>query len=148
MSIVWRILKGVYFKIQSVAQFRPGLQIRATTNTLIFSTQYKVEIKNNMAFEYCNTSFKFIIVRFTILTAWTRSAMERPRHVPQDIEAIFQRSTQSPSQFLTITVIICHAFVIESSVYRLLNLSESASIHTFPYRLGPSFIPQVRSSCI
>ena len=60
----------------------------------------------------------FITVRFTVLTAWTGSAIERPRHVPQDIEAIFSRSTQSQSQFLTISLMICHDFVIESSVYR------------------------------
>ena len=146
MSIVWRTLKGVNIKIQSVEQYRPGLQIRATTNASIFSTQYKG--RNKKLTWHLNIGILHL-VRFTVLTAWTRSAIERPpRHVPQDIKAILPRSTQSQSQFLTITVIICHDFVIESSVYRLLNLSERASIHTFPYRLGPPTIPQVQSSCI
>jgi hypothetical protein len=45
---------------------------------------------------------------------------QRRRHIPQEsrIEAIFLWSTKSHSRLLSISLIICHDFVIESFVYR------------------------------
>ena len=67
-----------------------------------------------MAFEYWYASFN----------SFNRSdCLDPQRNLASStsssrIEAIFSRSTQSQSQFLTISVITCHNFVFESSVYR------------------------------
>ena len=63
MSVVWISLEGVgvYFKIQSVAQIRPRLQVRATTKCRFSDRNTQVELKDNMEFGYWFTSFKFIL---------------------------------------------------------------------------------------
>ncbi len=47
----------MYFKIQSVAQIRPRLQVRATTKCRFSERNTQVELKNNMEFEYWYTSY-------------------------------------------------------------------------------------------
>ena len=58
VSVVWISLEGVrvYFKIQSVAQIRPRLQVRATTKCRFSERNTQVELKDNMEFEYRYTS--------------------------------------------------------------------------------------------
>ena len=60
-------------------------------------------MKNNMAFEYWNTSFSSFN-----LTAWTRSAIERLRHVPQDID--YYRGHHDFFKVDTITITISNDY--------------------------------------